>query len=78
MSFQSKADECQRNINTVRKELKSREDQARKGEPTFFIDTQIKGGFSELVIQLLFRTHVSNNLKKFLATVVLIIRIKKS
>lgn len=58
MSFQNKVDEVQRNISTMKKELRTREDQARKGEATFLTDSNIKGGFSELVSHNLQRTIV--------------------
>ena len=58
MSFQSKVDEAHRSLTTVKKDLRTREDQARKGDPTFFTDSQIKGGFSELVCSLLCRISV--------------------
>jgi hypothetical protein len=47
--YSKKIDEGKKLITSLKKDLKYREDQQQRGEPTYSLDSEIRGSFNELV-----------------------------
>ena len=57
MDYQKRVDEVKRLLSSLRSSIKMREENSKKGEATYILDSEIRASFTDLVPSYLLRIH---------------------